>query len=357
MIPLSDAEAQNANSTHKPWLICTLSGHICPEYLMDDTQASHIIHDNYISMKSEVGTIDYDRLQRVWPRISSCDFAVVDATGVYSHPLFYDEKKCLEFLVAPQKFGAYDPSTDLYNYLQGISSKKVMLNEDPNIIFDDVDKDKLDSEDKSKCVLSIRLMEGGSVLAQFNTSDCLMDVKRWLQQELNLSLVPEEDISISRYSNIGHFEPSRYAFFYPATRKTFSEAQEFLKLEDLGLCPRSALILRPDYDENAMRAAREAENNSVKKLSSNISHLLQALYSFFDYGVDDARRDLQDISEQVEAEYLQPPHFLGLSGPAAPSASLIKVHQDEDRLHDNNGYKTSSQANGENVVNVGREEF
>lgn len=358
VVPLSHAGAQRATVTQKVWLLCPSFEDSCPEFLLEDTQAAHIIRDNYSVVRCKIGSHDYSQLHHIWPGLSNYSFVVADNTGTYSHLEFSDEKSCLEFLLAPQKFGAYDPSLALYEYLlEGIL---LSHNAAESVSKEDSEQASSENIQKEKCVLSIRLMEGGSAKAHFNTTDCLMDVKRWLQQELKLLLVPEDDVSNSRYTNIGHFEPSRYAFFYPATRKTFSEAQEFLKLKDLGLCPRLALILRPDYDENAMKAAREAENKPFNKLIASTTNVLQALYSFFDYGVDDAGRDLQHIPEQVEAANLHPPHFLGSKGPIAPSASLINVHTGDTLVSqgvDELSHGTSSQANGNSVVNVGREEL
>ncbi|OBA22866.1 hypothetical protein METBIDRAFT_9217 [Metschnikowia bicuspidata var. bicuspidata NRRL YB-4993] len=369
MTPSSHRRAQNVANAQKMRLLFITQDENIPEYLLSDSQAAHIIHDNYNVVKKMRDSPEYYSLQRVWPGISGCTFAVVNPEGIYWHSEFSDEKACLEFLLSPKEFGIWHASADVYQHIISQSSEGTALSEVCDFLpgiqsetsgtRDDSTRGSR-SDHKEKCVLSVRLMEGGSAKAQFNATDCLKDVKRWLQQELNLLLIPEEDITVSRYTNIGHFEPSRYAFFYPATRKTFSEAQEFVKLEDLGLCPRLALILRPDYDENAMKAAREAENNTFKNLISNTSHILQALYSFFEYKVDDATNFSQEEVELPADENLKPPHFLAATGPT-PSASPINVYGSKNEVTNGSddflGHAASSQANGENIMNVAREEY
>ncbi|KAM9913627.1 hypothetical protein OXX69_001428, partial [Metschnikowia pulcherrima] len=261
MTPSSRPESQLSQQSQIAWLICTSSSRSVLERYSHSSQAYQNALQRYNLWEAKGGTNDYASLQRVWPNLSKCDFAVVDPSGTYW--LLSDKSNAmdlLEFLTDPHAHGVHDPCLDLYHHFKeqiscaSGTAPSVPCADTAMSYADAVGSDK-DSRDK--CMLSIRLMEGGHAKAQFNSSDCLMDVKRWLQQEHKIPLVPEDDESTSRYTKIGHFEPSRYAFFYPATRKTFSEAQEFLRLADLGLCPRSALILRPDYDENAMKAARE----------------------------------------------------------------------------------------------------
>lgn len=169
------------------------------------------------------------------------------------------------------------------------------------------------------CKISVRLLEGELVCASFAESDTLRDVKRWLQDEHMLLLVPEDNPTTSRYTKIGFPEPSRLAFYFPATRVTFSESQEFLRLADLGLCPRLALILKPDFDEVALAAAAAAEKNTWKLLRLRAATMLLALYSFFDYGVDDASRDFQDFSNEILQDI---PHPV-LSATASSGAIVV----------------------------------
>ncbi|KAM9902220.1 hypothetical protein OXX69_008406 [Metschnikowia pulcherrima] len=364
MTPSSRTESQLSQQSQIAWLICTSSSRSVLEKYSHSSQAYQNALQRYDLWEAKSGTNDYALLQRVWPNLSECDFAVVDPSGTHWLANTPNAMNLLGFLTDPHAHGVHDPCLDLYHHFKeqiscaSGAAPSVPCADTAMSYAEAVGSDK-DSRDK--CMLSIRLMEGGHAKAQFNSSDCLMDVKRWLQQEHKIPLVPEDDESTSRYTKIGHFEPSRYAFFYPATRKTFSEAQEFLRLADLGLCPRSALILRPDYDENAMKAAREAESSRFRNLCSHATHILQALYSFFDYGVDDASQDIQDSAVSSETGKLHPPHFLGSSGPVPPSASIIDVRQgdasDPTRLDGYMNHDTCSQANNENVVNVVREEF
>lgn len=93
---------------------------------------------------------------------------------------------------------------------------------------------------------------------------------------------------------------------------------------------------------------------------SNTSHILQALYSFFEYKVDDATNFSQEEVELPADENLKPPHFLAATGPT-PSASPINVYGSKNEVTNGSddflGHAASSQANGENIMNVAREEY
>lgn len=149
------------------------------------------------------------------------------------------------------------------------------------------------TDSDARVALSIRLPSGETVQGTFDASNTLKFVGRWLEREHNVLLASEKE-SNPNYSS-GLPEPLRYAFFCPGTRVTFCEGQEFCQLKALGLSPRLALILKPEYDTRALEA--NANYSMLLAAQSKVTAMLHALYSFFDYGVDDAQRDLQSMTK------------------------------------------------------------
>lgn len=196
------------------------------------------------------------------------------------------------------------------------------------------------------CTLAVRLMDGSVVKSDFDENLCLVDVKRWLQLESYIPPAPEDDEIISNYVRIGYAEKFRYAFFYPSTRHTFTESEELLRLKDIDLNNKVMLILRPDYDPSAKPAEfKEEMKRSWVLVLNRVGNVLQGLYQFFDYGVDEAREDLQDFTERLEHKDFGAPFFLE----TAPKAGLLVnftagrqlKHIDEDA-----SYKDYSFTNG-----------
>lgn len=173
------------------------------------------------------------------------------------------------------------------------------------------------------CHLSIRLMDSSVLKKEFNENQSLSDVKRWLQKHDIIPNTPQDDEIISNYIQIGYLEKFRYAFFSPATRHTFTESEELLRLKDIGLANRVSLILRPDYDPSLQTEQVETDIKHTWRLAtSRMYNILQALYLFFDYGVDEAQKDLQDFTESLDHKDYGAPHFLG----TAPSTgSLVNI--------------------------------
>lgn len=174
-----------------------------------------------------------------------------------------------------------------------------------------------------KCLISVRLMDGQLVKSEFSDDLCLLDVKRWLRSESLIPCTPEDDEIISTYVQIGYPPKFRYAFFYPATRHTFTESEEFLRLSDVGLTSRVALILRPDYDPASRpKEFKEDIKSSWSHTLQRFGNVLQALYQFFDYGVDEAHKEFQDFTESLDHKDYGAPHFLGT---APATGSLVNI--------------------------------
>lgn len=292
----------------KPWVLLISKGDT-PSFLHEDSQVGQILKHDFHPVQIPAESSAAQKLANTIP--GKPTFVLLASAGANTSAAT-DEKKFLQFLLTPE----YAFSAEISRQAQDVIARSSP---------EDVEQSIVAPKSTKPCILSIRLMHGETVQATFDASDNLKDVKRWLQQEKNLSLIPEEDEAVSRYVSIGNFEPSRFAFFFPATRTTFSEAQEYSRLEDLGLCSRLAILLRPDFDENAMNAARAAEAGSFKKLAKKTKHMLLALYQFFDYGVDEAQRDFQEFTDQMDLGGLPQPPFLGSASTATPATSLTNI--------------------------------
>lgn len=145
------------------------------------------------------------------------------------------------------------------------------------------------------CVLLVRLFDGQSLKGEFKSNQTLNDVRSWLDEETNHSIVPTEESSMPAFAHSFTLQPSKYAFHcagIPPT--TFDDSQEFQTLSDLNLCPRSALILKPIYDEAVFASYPKSRASVFSSIGGAIGKLSNAVYSFFDYGVVDEEDD--DIS-------------------------------------------------------------
>lgn len=150
-----------------------------------------------------------------------------------------------------------------------------------------------------KYMLSVRLLDGSNMRGEFDAHSTLMDVKRWIEAEHDIDLTSSDPGLLGMVTKPGFPEPSRIALYAPGTNVTYSAAQELCRLQDLDLCSRLALILKPEYDDlSALHAPTEP--TVLTQASAKVSTMLLALYSFFDYGVDDAQRDIQALSVPEE---------------------------------------------------------
>lgn len=185
---------------------------------------------------------------------------------------------------------------------------------------DDVFYDCEEAPTETYYNLSVRLLHAQAVQGTFKSTDCLSDVKRWLSKEGHILADPDMD-EITRYVHIGQVQPSRIAFFFPATRTTFTEAQELVRLLDLGLSHRLALILRPDYDKSVFENRGHSDPGMLKETLTKLAKGVRLLYDFFDYGLHDAHKEpvLEDYSFVAPL----PPPFLGAQ--SIPSASVLSM--------------------------------
>lgn len=186
------------------------------------------------------------------------------------------------------------------------------------------------SASSTSCSLVIRLFDGRSMKGQFLGSQTLNDVRSWLDGETDGRIIPDAGSSIPSFATASHPQPTHYVFHSPALpRTTFTDAQEFQPLSELRLTPRSVLILKPIYDDMHTSSSYPNGRTPTSMLSwlgSSTGRLANALYSFFDYGVDDVQLDTaDDLSSSSPDEFTARPHSNSLQGPRHPSLLSIRT--------------------------------
>lgn len=126
------------------------------------------------------------------------------------------------------------------------------------------------------------MFDGSNIKHDFGADKTLNDVRSWLDKETEI--IRDTDSIPSFATNTG---PNHYVFHRPSLpRTTFTDDQEFKKLSELDLCPRSALILKPIFNETLSSFPKE-KGGIWKSVGGAMSKVGNAVYSFFDYGVDD----------------------------------------------------------------------
>lgn len=159
--------------------------------------------------------------------------------------------------------------------------------------------EKARKSSKSKyevCSLSIKLFDGNSLKHDFKADQTLNDVRSWLDNETEHQIIPN-NASLPSFATASYPQPTHYVFHQPVLpRVTYSDDEEFKKLTDLGLCPRSVLILKPIYDDksyvNAYPNGR-APAGVLRSVGGAIGKFGNAIYSFFDYSVGDLTQDYE----------------------------------------------------------------
>lgn len=136
------------------------------------------------------------------------------------------------------------------------------------------------------CTLSFRLLDGRTIQKQFDASETLNDARQWLDTQSGVDIVPVN--SLPSFARPDGLNPTRYAFQSPSIpRITFDDQHEFMTLSGLDLCPRSVLILKPLFDES-VNEAYEHNRSVLRNLNTTVTRFCNAIYSFFDYGVDES---------------------------------------------------------------------
>ncbi|RCK56634.1 UBX domain-containing protein 7 [Candida viswanathii] len=142
------------------------------------------------------------------------------------------------------------------------------------------------SSSASTCVLSIKLFDGSTIKQEFKAEDTLSDVRKWLDSEIEI-IQPAS--SMPSFATSAYLHPTGYVFHRPVLpRVTYLEEQESNTLKDLELTPRSALILKPTYDETDPHSPNATGERAgfFGSIVSGVGKVGSALFSFFDYGVN-----------------------------------------------------------------------
>lgn len=151
------------------------------------------------------------------------------------------------------------------------------------------------------CSLSIKLFDGNSLKHDFKPEQTLNDVRSWLDNATDNQIIPNPNASLPSFATASYPHPTHYVFHNPVLpRITYSDDQEFTSLLDLGLCPRSVLILKPIYDTKTYLNAYPNGQSTAGVLTSvggALSKFGNAIYSFFDYSVGDMAHDYDSLDD------------------------------------------------------------
>lgn len=184
------------------------------------------------------------------------------------------------------------------------------------------------------CSLSIRLLDGKTIKHDFPSTSNLNDVRKWLDSESGLNLIPNTSYMPS-FASPDRSQPSHYCFNSPGIpRVTYSDNEEFQTLASLSLVPRSVIILKPVYDDT-MAVAYTNKTNMFLSAYNSVKRLGDAVYSFFDYGVD-ARDEGHDTPSDVlsdpssEGNVASPKVLMIDDKPKRPT--LINFDEDDQNL-------------------------
>lgn len=203
------------------------------------------------------------------------------------------------------------------------------------------------------CALSIKLFDGSSLKHTFSSAQTLGDVRDWLDRETDNSIIPNTTLLMPVFASPSTAQPTHYVFYRPVIpRTTYTDAQERQPLGELELCPRSALILKPIY--RVPDHTDPAKTGGVlRAVALRVGRVANAMYSFFEYGVEqydeepvgrvlsheeeepappdapDAADDRASASGNYFSEFMQPPVLRTASliniQPTAPAARADPV--------------------------------
>ncbi|CAH2354718.1 hypothetical protein CLIB1423_18S02146 [[Candida] railenensis] len=168
------------------------------------------------------------------------------------------------------------------------------------------DKPKEKTSTAKVCKLSIKLFDGSSLIHDFLPTQTLSQVRDWLDRETEGGIIPNTTSSMPAFASPSVPQPTHYVFYRPVLpRITYTDDQEFKTLDELELCPRSALILKPIYED--LGFTKSYPNAKASGVISNATYLAKrvgnALFSFFDYGVDHIEEDLESIRHRAASPF------------------------------------------------------
>ncbi len=162
------------------------------------------------------------------------------------------------------------------------------------------------------CALSIKLFDGSSLKHTFSAEQTLSDVRDWLDRETDNSIIPNTTLLMPVFASPSTAQPTHYVFYRPVIpRTTYTEAQERQPLGELELCPRSALILKPIY-RGPEHTGPAKTGGVLRAVALRVGRVANAMYSFFEYGVE--QYDEEPVGRVVSHEEEEP-------APDAPDAA------------------------------------
>ncbi|KAK6202629.1 uncharacterized protein RJT21DRAFT_112582 [Scheffersomyces amazonensis] len=211
----------------------------------------------------------------------------------------------------------------------------------PSSSTSQTESNKAPQHNQNACALSIKLFDGTSIRHEFEVTQTLNDVRNWLDKELEI--IPPSN-SMPSFATSSYPQPTNYVFHRPILpRITYTDEQEFLSLLELQLCPRSALILKPVYEDKYSKAYSDSGSQVgvLSRLGGTIGKVGHALYSFFDYGVDNQHEMQHDEDQEHESpgarlssgysaieneDYPPRSNIFSIDNTRTSSASLINFH-------------------------------
>lgn len=168
---------------------------------------------------------------------------------------------------------------------------------------------KTSTSSTNSCVLSIKLFDGSTMKCEFKSQDTLIDVRKWLDSEVEI--IPPAK-SMPSFATTAYPYPTGYAFHRPALpRVTYLEEQESNTLANLDLTPRSALILKPTYNEvDSDKPDNDVGKTGIFRSLLNVLFSLgTTIFSVFSYGINaphnQEHRDSSPRYDHRDADNLQ----------------------------------------------------
>ncbi|KAG7194943.1 uncharacterized protein KQ657_004052 [Scheffersomyces spartinae] len=188
------------------------------------------------------------------------------------------------------------------------------------------------SKSYDECILSIKLLDGSTLRNEFRSLDSLEVVRKWIDEQEE---IVTQDEFMPSFAKSTVPQIILYTFFAPSlSGHTFSMEQEKELLLSLELCPRSALFLKPVYGHPNSPPQVQSSSAVLQTVKKSFSLLGHALYSFFDYGVEDARNNEHEYNERDNDENRNDLKSDNEERPSTPGQFItIKSHPSSSSLY------------------------
>lgn len=274
------------------------------ERLFDD-ETIDIIKSNYVPVKLIEHTLDFKYFVQLFGMKSIPSIYMVKDGKLLGLITSFDDLSNEGFMsavkgISPFKERKYDYNDDSIDAEDTAEDVAEDNDDDSKTIPTNFYKpESVPKCNEPKCTLSFRLLDGSTIQKQFDGSNTLNEVRLWLDTQSGIDIVPSS--SLPSFARPDGLHPTRYAFQSPTVpRVTFDDQHEFVSLYQLKLCPRSVLILKPLFDES-VNEAYEHNKSIIRTFGSSVKRFCNAVYSFFDYGVDDVSPEDDDDNKNMIA--------------------------------------------------------